>query len=219
MRIRLAALLVVTCSGAILLSAQTLRITPIPEQSVIAGENYTLPLAATGGSLPYTWQLVAGELPPGLKLHSHSGHVAGAATVPGDYRFTVSVTDSSVPHFQVQRDLIIRVIAGLTIDWKEPPAVHGDRIAGSALVSNRTPHAFDLTVIVVAVNSIGRATTLGYQHFKLPADTASEVIPFGSSPGVGTYVVRADAVASRGHHQHIFRASKQTADSLRITQF
>ena len=62
---------------------------------------------------------------------------------------------------QVQRDLIIQVIAGLAIDWKEPPGVHGTAVSGSAVVTNQTANDFDLTVVIVAVNKIGRATALG----------------------------------------------------------
>ncbi len=50
--------------------------------------------------------------------------------------------------------LTIIVVAGLTIDWKQPPKVHGNTISGSAIVSNQTGHSLDLTVIVVAVNGI-----------------------------------------------------------------
>jgi hypothetical protein len=120
---------------------------------------------------------------------------------------------------QIQRDVIIQVVAGLTIDWKEPPGVHGTAISGSAMVTNQTANDFDLTVVIVAVNKIGRATTLGYQHFMLAAHATSPVIPFGSSPGPETYYVRADAVAHRPGHQHIYRANKQTSDAIKVTQF
>ncbi len=116
------------------------------------------------------------------------------------------------------REMTIVVIEGLAFDWKEPPEVRGNAISGSAVLSNQTGHALQVTVIVVAVNQIGRSTALGYQHFSLAAQATSPVIPFGSSPGPGTYTVRADAAAHRKNSHHIFRASKQTA-SLQITQF
>jgi hypothetical protein len=197
----------------------TLQITALPSQGVVAGQNYTLPLAATGGSTPYTWSLIQGVLPPGLKLHPHTGKISGMATTPGEYHFTLQVVDATVPSLQAQRELTIQVIAGLTIQWKETPAVHGTAVSGSAIVTNQTANDFDLTVVIVAVNKIGRATTLGYQHFKLAAQTSSPVIPFGSSPGPGTYYVRADAVAHRTGHQHVYRSSLQTSDGIQVTQF
>ena len=186
--------------------------------SAILGSNFNFPLTATGGTAPYTWHLVDGHLPPGLKLHAHKGDVSGIPTAPGEYHFTVAVADSSVPHVQEQRAMTITVIAGLTIDWKQYPKVQGTALSGSVVVTNQTGQDFDLTVVVVAVNSIGRATTLGYQHFTLAAEKSGPVIQFGSSPGPGTYVVHADAVAHHPSGHHIYRARKQTSTPLPITQ-
>lgn len=199
--------------------SQDLQVQPLPSQGMIVGQGYTLPLQATGGTSPYTWQLVQGQMPPGLKLHTHTGKITGSPTVPGDYRFTIGAADESIPKLHAQRDLVIHVIAGLTVDWKEPPAVHGNSISGSAVVTNETGVDFDLTVVIVAVNEIGRATALGYQHFKLAAQSSSPVIPFGSSPGQGTYYVRVDAVAHQSSHHYVYRANKQTSEPLKLTQF
>lgn len=188
-------------------------------QTIVAGENFNLPLTAHGGFAPYTWSCVEGNLPPGLKLLPHKGIVSGAPTTPGEYHLTLAVADSNVPHQQVQRELTIIVIAGLTVTWKQPPQVQGTAISGSVVVSNQTAHTLDITVLVVAVNSIGRATALGYQHFQLATGKSSPVIPFGSSPGPETYTVRADAAAHRKNSHHIFRASQQTPNTLQITQF
>ncbi len=188
-------------------------------QSAVAGENFNLAVAVQGGIAPYTWRRTEGELPPGLKLHPHKGVIDGVPTTPGEYRFNLAVADSNIPHQQVQREVTIIVIAGLTIDWKQPPQVQGTTISGSVVVSNQTGHNLDITVIVVAVNSIGRATALGYQHFTLAAQKSSPAIPFGSSPGPEMYTVRVDAAAHTKSGHHVFRASKQTSDNLQITQF
>ncbi len=216
---RVVAILTFACFASCLLPAQTLQMQAVPSQGAIVGQNYTLPLQVTGGAQPYTWQLTGGQLPPGCHLHRHTGVISGVPTAPGDYTFTVVVSDSSIPQNQVQRDLTIHVIAGLTIEWQDAPKVHGNTISGSAIVSNQTPEEFDLTVVVVAVNQIGRATTLGYQHLRLGAQATTEVIPFGSSPGPATYYVRADAVAHRSGHHHVYRASKETTQPLTITQY
>ncbi len=191
-----------------------------PGSTAILGSNFNFPLIATGGSAPYSWRLVDGQLPPGLKLKAHSGAISGVPATAGEYRFTVAAADSSAPRLQAQRAMTITVIAGLTIEWKRYPKVQGATLSGAVVVTNQTGQNFDLTVVVVAVNSIGRATTLGYQHFTLPAEESGPVIPFSSSPGLGTYVVRADAVAhdSGVHRRIIYRASKQTSQPLPITQ-
>jgi len=209
----------ILCFASCLSPAQTLQIQAVPSQGAIVGENFIFPLQITGGTAPYTWRLAGGELPPGCKLHAHSGNISGLPGAPGEYHFTIAVADSSIPQLEAQREFTIHVIAGLTIEWREAPSVHGNTISGSAIVSNATPEEFSLTVIVVAVNQIGRATTLGYQHIKLPAQASTQVIPFGASPGPGTYYVRADAVAHRSGHHHVYRASKQTSASLTVGQF
>jgi Putative Ig domain len=198
---------------------QSLDIVTQSPQTIVAGESFNLPLVAHGGFSPYTWTRMAGQLPSGLKLHPHVGTITGVATTPGEYHFTLAVTDSNIPHQQAQRDFTIIVVAGITLDWKQPPKVQGTSISGSAVVTNQTGHPVDLTVIVVAVNSIGRATALGYQHFTLAAQTSSPEIPFSSSPGPGTYYVRADAAAHRKSGHPIYRASKQTESKLEVIQF
>jgi hypothetical protein len=192
------------------LSAQealTLATDSLP--TATAGAHYEAPLAAHGGATPYTWQLGQdSKLPPGLHLHPHSGRIAGTPTVAGEYHFTLALTDVDAPPGHVQRDFTLVVVAGLTVEWRAAPHVSGTWIAGSLVVANHTGHAANLTVVVVAVNEIGRATALGYQHFTIQANAEQE-IPFGSSPGPGTYVVRADAVAAFSA-KHALRAHKET---------
>lgn len=50
-------------------------------------------LFADGGVPPYTWTLVAGELPPGLELSPSPGRITGTPTTAGTFTFTVRVTD------------------------------------------------------------------------------------------------------------------------------
>jgi len=188
-------------------------------QTAVAGEYFEYALVAHGGIWPYTWSRVAGELPPGLRLHPHKGTISGTPATPGAYRFSVAITDSNIPQQQVKCDLNITVIEGLMIDWKQPPKVQGGSISGSLIASNQTGHPVDLTVIIAAVNSSGRATALGYQHFMLAAQTSSPEIPFRSTPGPGTYFVRADAAAHRKNGHHVFRASKQTDSTIEVAQF
>src|ERR1035441_8172731 len=68
-----------------------------PAASALVGRNVSFPLIATGGSAPYSWRLVDGQLPPGLKLHAHSGAISGVPATAGECRFTVAVADSSAP--------------------------------------------------------------------------------------------------------------------------
>jgi hypothetical protein len=103
------------------------------------------------------------------------------------------------------------------MEWKRPPKVSGTWIAGSVIVANHTDQAASLTVIVVAVNQIGRATALGYQHFTIQPQAEQE-IPFGASPGPGSYRARADAVAYFTAGKITLRAHKQTGEGELVIQ-
>jgi hypothetical protein len=183
--------------------------------SVTAGKTVRVKLAVSGGNAPYTFRVSGGSLPPGLKLNAINGNISGTPTTPGSFRFQVQVTDSGGPQVQVTRDFTLVVTAALGIDWKKAPAVHDQKLEGSVIVTNYTQQDFTLTVIVMAVNDIGRATALGYQEFQLKRG-AQQVIPFGSEPGSGTYIVHADAVAEVAATNTIYRARQQTAQPLVI---
>lgn len=59
----------------------------------VAGSTYSQPLAATGGTAPYTWSIIDGALPAALTL-SPGGVISGTPTAAGTSRFTVQVRDS-----------------------------------------------------------------------------------------------------------------------------
>jgi len=207
--------LVLGAMGGLWAQAPPLRITTESLPPATVGSFTRSKIGVTGGAQPLTWKLSGGNLPPGLKLNPTKGVIAGTPTAPGIYNFEVTVTDSNNPAMQIQREFRLVVTAALNIDWKQAPAVHGQTLDGSVIVSNLTKQDFTLTVIVMAVNQIGRATALGYQEFTLSSG-AEQVIPFGSSPGPGTYIVHADAVAEVASTGTIYRARKQTNAPLVI---
>jgi ribosomal protein S16 len=76
------------------------------------GTSYSQTLSATGGTLPYTWSLVAGQgtLPDGLNLNG--AVISGTPNAQGTYNFRVRVTDSASSPASVERNLSIIVAAG-----------------------------------------------------------------------------------------------------------
>jgi hypothetical protein len=84
-------------------------------------------------------------------------------------------------------------------------------------VSNQTDRDFDLTVIVLAVNDIGRATAIGYQHFNLKKETRDLDIPFGETLSRGNYAVNVDVVGEEPISNRIFRARLVTGKET-VTQ-
>ncbi len=184
--------------------------------SGFAGEPYNFQLNAQGGIAPYSWRISDGKLPPGLEFEEHRGLISGMPTTPGEYRFTVALSDSAVPPIQLERIFVIKISAALTVEWKQAPMVRNDAIRGEVVVRNHTGSAFDLTVVVLAVNETGKAFALGYQQFTLNPETVSPTIPFGSSLPNGSYIVHVDAVAELATANIIHRARLQTPSPLEV---
>jgi len=183
-----------------------------------AGIDARIPLHASGGVPPYHWSVTAGDLPPGMALDS-AGFLIGRPSKPGDFAFTLTVTDSAQPAHSVNKELRTQVTAALLLEWLRPPQVQGTEINGAVQVSNGTKDDdFDLTVIIMAVNEIGRATALGYQHVTLKAGVTNFQVPFGSTLPAGAYVVHADAVAEIPARNTILRQRLQTPVALQIVQ-
>jgi hypothetical protein len=176
---------------------------------------YTFTLRAHGGIPRLHWKVEEGELPPGLKLED-DGRLRGAPEKPGEYRFTVSVTDNAKPQQAVEREFVLNVLRALVLEWKIPPHVAASRIEGSVQVSNETPEDFDFTFYVLAVSENGRATAIGYQRFPLKKGTTDFEIPFGDTLPSGAYVVHADAVGEVAEKNHIYRARLQTPGPLQV---
>ena len=77
---------------------------PLPNGSI--NKTYSAAIQLTGGTAPVQWKLTNGKLPPGITLQPTSGILSGTPTAPGEYRFTISVTDgtdsASLPAFTIQ---------------------------------------------------------------------------------------------------------------------
>ena len=81
-----AALCAVGCPAVILAPAS------LPNGGI--GMAYSQTLTASGGTAPYTFNVVSGALPPGLTL-TPSGMLAGAPSTSGSFTFTVTATDAN----------------------------------------------------------------------------------------------------------------------------
>lgn len=101
--IKSASLLVITSAGGALPDA-------------IVGKPYSISLQAMGGTGPFSWAVVSGQLPAGLTL-SAAGVLSGTPTVanPAPTAFSVQVRDSGSPAQAKSLALTIRVPAPLVI--------------------------------------------------------------------------------------------------------
>ena len=161
-----------------------------------------------GGAAPCTWT-VRGKLPLGISFDSASATLTGIPMESGEFRFDIVGTDLS--RRTVTRGYVLRVAEGssITITWTRAPSLaNNNGIAGEVEISNPGRETYDLTFIAVAVNEIGRATALGYQHFSF--GTGKQRIPFSGTLPRGTYVVHADAIGEIARTRTIRRARLQS---------
>jgi hypothetical protein len=200
--------LILLSAGAVAQAPLVIKTDSLP--TGVAGAAYDMRFIGDGGRQPYAWKVLEGDLPPGLNLDEKSGGLTGVPTAAGEYKFTVGLADSSVPRNAVERKYTLVITAAMTIEWIDSPRIVGEAIRGRLKVSNQTERPFDLTVIVLAVNEVGKAFALGYQHFTLVPRTTSPPIPFESTLPYGTYVVHADAVAEVKAINTIYRTRMQT---------
>lgn len=192
-----------------------IRTTTLPKSYL--KKPYEIRLEASGGITPLHWEVTEGKPPAGIAL-TRDGALSGAPTETGEFRFTVTVTDSGKPAAQRAQQLVLTVVTPLLVEWKNYPKVTGQRLEGSIAVSNQTEENFDLTVIIVAVNENGRATAIGYQRIPLKKETLGLEIPFGENLPRGAYELNVDAVAEVAATDSIYRARLVPKEKMQVQQ-
>ena len=161
------------------------------------------------------WRVIKGKLPPGMTLND-DGMLQGAAQRAGDFNFVIAVKDGSQPQQAVQRGFEIKVVDAMTVAWKVPAHVTGNRIEGSVDVSNTTPEDIDLTYDVKAIADNGRATEIGYQHFPLKKGTTAMTLPFGETLPNGAYTVNVSVEGEIAKSKAFYRQQLQSPGPLHV---
>lgn len=178
------------------------------------GRSYNVTIKLENGRGPFEWAITKGKLPPGINMLGNTGVLGGVPTQSGVYTFTLTVRDLTT-RATAQREFVIEVHGALLLEWVNQPKLTENTISGSIKVTNNSTRGenFDLTVIIVAVNEVGKAFALGYEHFSLAQDV-EQTIPFSSTVPNGRYIVHVDAVAEVPERQAIYRSRLQTASPL-----
>jgi len=101
----------ITGSTALTVSLNPLAISTQSLAGGTVGALYSASLAASGGTLPYTWSISSGLLPTGLSLNSSTGNISGTPTAAGTFTFTVQATDASSPQQTATQSLSIVIIS------------------------------------------------------------------------------------------------------------
>ncbi|SMQ86186.1 Putative Ig domain-containing protein [Devosia lucknowensis] len=104
---------------------------------VTAGLDYSDFITVSGGTGPYTFEIVSGALPAGMELDTTTGEIHETTLVPGTYTFTVAVTDAGGDW--VLATVGLRVVAptiGVTVDANN--AAFGETVTGIAQATGGT---------------------------------------------------------------------------------
>ena len=177
---------------------------------------YQVQFQGRGNYVPVLhWRVRSGTLPPGIKLEDE-GLLHGAADRAGEFQFVVSVTDGGQPQQAVQKEFTIKVVEAITLVWKVPAHVTGNRIEGSVEASNTTADDIDLTFDVKAVAENGRATEIGYQRFPLKKGTTGMALPFGETLPHGGYVIYVNVNGEVAKRNAIYKEQMQTPAALQV---
>jgi hypothetical protein len=84
-------------------------VTACPLTGGRVNQSYSVTLHASGGTSPYTWSKVSGNLPTGLSL-STDGVISITPTAAGTFNFRIRVTDSATPtHATKEKDCSITI--------------------------------------------------------------------------------------------------------------
>jgi hypothetical protein len=96
----------ITVTPAPVVTPVAITTTTLPDSR--AGKQYSTALTVTGGTSPYRWSVVSGQLPAGVALNGVTGQLSGRPDAAGTYLFTVRATDA-VGGFDDQA-LVLKVI-------------------------------------------------------------------------------------------------------------
>ena len=134
--------------------SRNLSITIHPEQLVIItnslpggseGVAYQAAIQASGGILPYKWNILEGTLPPGLEMTpAEDLQISGIPAAAGAYPVTVQVKDSNIPPDSASRAMVINIsppplqIKTSLLDEGYVNAAYSDRIRADGGSGDRT---------------------------------------------------------------------------------
>ena len=109
-----------TASKALSISvAQPLAVVTASLQAGTQGVAYSATLTASGGTLPLSWSVSTGALPPGLTLNASTGVISGTPSTSGSFAFTFQVADAAAQ--TATKALSISVAAPLAVITASPP--------------------------------------------------------------------------------------------------
>ena len=129
-----------------------LSITTVSLPGAQVGTPYSVTLAASGGTTPYTWAITSGTLPAGLAFNTATGVISGTPTATSaGTALSFMVTDAGAPPQTRTATLTLGVsaptVVPLTITTTALPAGQVGQVYSAALAATggTTPYAWAIT--------------------------------------------------------------------------
>ena len=174
-----------TCTIVITGSSLNLDCGTCGASKATVGASYSATYAVSGGTGSFTYSIVSGSLPPGLKLSGAT--ISGTPTTPGSYTFTAKVTDSK-GNTDTQSCTVVVIAAPIDIE------------CGSCGTGNaNTGVAYSATFAVTgATGSVSFSIVSGSLPPGMTLNAGTGTIS-GSPTTAGTYTFTAKVVDSKGN--------------------
>jgi hypothetical protein len=141
-------------------------------------------LSVQGGtlpsSLPYTWSVASGTLPPGLSIDPSTGAITGTPTQGGTFNFTVGVHDSTDPPIPATQDQSINIAPGSCADYRLVGEDGGVFVYGDSSFDGSLPGIPEFSKPIVGT----AVTTSGNGYWMVGND--GSLYAFGDAPFAGT---------------------------------
>jgi len=137
---------------------------------------YSATLVATGGSAPYSWTVLSGQLPDGLSLTSSTGGILGTPTVANFFSVVIQVSDQAGA--TVSADFSINI--GTNIGTVVPTLVQ--HVSGASTQSNGVT---SYTLRLPNGTQNGNCIIAAFQYGDFGSPTASVVDDQGNTYALG----------------------------------
>ncbi len=99
------------------------------------GDPYSQTFTVNGGSLPISWQVFAGQLPPGLSLNQNTGEISGTPTQPGTFAFSIAASDTNGNADSLDDTISVTGLTDITANDSDVPITLGSTDTLSVKVS------------------------------------------------------------------------------------
>jgi hypothetical protein len=111
--------------------AAALNVTAASLPNGSTGVAYSAKMTASGGTTPYSWSLLSGQLPPGLALNMTSGVISGTPTAAGTYNVGVQVSDAG--RQSASKIFSVLVGVGVCISCQPPLTITSTSLAAGSI--------------------------------------------------------------------------------------